>query len=205
MKQVQQQRLLGIGLLLLLVSIVAFLLINSTNENLKSDIEQQAETEQNFSSLIEPIGEAVETVDIEKEVLVDPHQLDEQPEQTKVTAQVTEKVAEKASADVAVKVESKPKPVSTTKPESQPKPAQKVSEAWAVQLASFGVKENAESLAKKVEQLGHDVELVASKSAGKTIYRVRLAAEKDKSVADAKAQILKKALKLTPQVLKVSN
>ncbi len=201
MTPIQQQRLLGLGLLLLLISVVAFFLISSANENHQADIEDVSKEDESFASLIEPLdeGEAeTETVLIEQEALVDPHKL----EQVKSVPKTVEKQPvpqQKATDHEPIKTAVKsidPVKKDLSKNTSLP--------SWTAQLASFTVKANADALAEKVKSQGYDVEILTSKSGNKTVYRVRLEAETNKASVEQKAARLKNSLKLSPQVLKVN-
>ena len=201
MTPIQQQRLLGLGLLLLLISVVAFFLISSANENHQADIEEVSKEDESFASLIEPIdeGEAeTETVLIEQEVLVDPHKIEQVksvPKTVEKQPVPQQKTTEHEPIKTAVK-SIEPVKKDLSKNTSLP--------SWTAQLASFTVKANADALAEKVKSQGYDVEVLTSKSGNKTVYRVRLEAETNKASVEQKAARLKDSLKLSPQVLKVN-
>jgi DedD protein len=196
MTSIQQQRLVGLGLLLLLISVVAFFLISSANENHQAEVEQEEKQNEDFASLVEPLdGEQVKVVPAHQEALVDPHQL----------ADVTPK---HPANEEKVKLQEPEIEKVVTESKQVVKPAEKTfvpSERWTAQLASFSQKANADALAEKVKSKGYDVELLTGKSGSKTIYRVRLQSEANKVSIEQKAEALRKSLKLNPQVFKVSN
>jgi DedD protein len=189
-----KQRLVGIGLLMLLIFIVAIILINSAKDNLEPEL--QTVDDKPFASLVEPI-DSIET---------------EQEASLELEGQQIDSEANEAKAPIK---EEKPTPKLQATPkqtladqklaEIERKLNNSVSskqEAWVVQLASFSVQANANSLAQKVEKLHYKVNIEPKKSGSKTIYRVRLLPESDKSVAQQNAAKLKQQLKLTPQVIK---
>ena len=204
MTSIQQQRLVGLGLLLLLISVVAFFLISSANENHQAEVEQEAKQDEDFASLVEPLeDEQVEVVSAQQEALVDPHQLaDSTPKQPVVSEPVKPQKPVVKQPEVKPEIE---KVVTETK--QVVKPVEKIiasSERWTAQLASFSKKTNADALAEKVKSKGYDVELLTGKSGNKTIYRVRLKSEANKASIEQKAETLKKSMNLNPQVFKVS-
>jgi len=200
-----KQRLVGLGLLLLLIFIVAIFLINSAKDNLEP--EQQTVDDKPFASLVEPI-------DSTENEQVDPVELDwQQAPVTKPIDTVANKqktpykpVEQKQAANV------KPSPKQTAADKKLAEIERKLNssvstnkEAWVVQLASFSVQDNANALAQKVKKLHYKVNIEPIKSGSKTIYRVRLLPESDKSVAQQQAATLKQKLKLTPQVIKTTH
>lgn len=61
---------------------------------------------------------------------------------------------------------------------------------WAVQLGSFGERENAERLAKRVATFGAEPEVSTTRSAGRVMYRVRVGPHASRELADAAASSL---------------
>ena len=116
-------------------------------------------------------------------------------------------------------VVSKPKPVvvkpksTIKKPELKQKAAQTavpqtqvrtLGPQWTIQLASFGVKDNATALQKKIKKLGYQANIQgAENSQGKMIYRVRIGPESSRQSVDAIVSKVKQHLQLTPQVIKL--
>jgi DedD protein len=94
-------------------------------------------------------------------------------------------------------VEAKPEPVATT-----PEPQQQVSQMppqaasltgmWAVQLGSFGNKENAERLAADLRKQGFAAFLSQLATSDGPLHRVRIGPQKDRESAEAMAARLSK-------------
>lgn len=194
MTLMQQQRLIGISLLLLLIGIVALLLIDNASDTLTAQDEQKVEEQQDFASLIEPVEQDIEVIEVAEEALVDPQKLGLPEQKVVEPKQKSQPIVEEKPKKTMAKVQEKASSVSNDDKES-----------WLVQLASFSVKSNADALAEKVNKLGYNAHVEATKSGNKAIYRVRLAAESNKTSVQAKAASLKQSLQLNPQVLKVSN
>ena len=99
------------------------------------------------------------------------------------------------------KPEPKPKAVQTAKPQTQ---VRTLGPQWTIQLASFGVKDNATALQKKIKKLGYQANIQgAENSQGKMIYRVRIGPESSRQSVDAIVSKVKQHLQLTPQVIKL--
>jgi cell division septation protein DedD len=203
MTPIQQQRLVGLGLLLLLIGIAAYFLISSANQNHQTVVEKEATQDDNFASLVEPLdNELTEDFLEQEEVLVDPHNLAETETKpipaAKQALETEEPVKTEESAPKQAIVEVK----KSDKPEILP---DKTTELWTAQLASFSLKANAEALAEKVKRQGYNVELLTGKSGNKTIYRVRLQSETNKLSIEKKADSLKKTMNLSPQVFRIND
>lgn len=61
---------------------------------------------------------------------------------------------------------------------------------WAVQLGSFGERQNAERLARRVASFGADPEVTTTRAAGRTMYRVRVGPHATRAQAEAAASSL---------------
>lgn len=61
---------------------------------------------------------------------------------------------------------------------------------WAVQLGSFGERENAERLAKRVETFGDEAQVSTTRSGGRIMYRVRVGPHASRELAEAAASAL---------------
>lgn len=61
---------------------------------------------------------------------------------------------------------------------------------WAVQLGSFGERENADRLAKRVASFGDQAEVSTTRSGGRTMYRVRVGPHTSRELAEAAASSL---------------
>jgi cell division septation protein DedD len=210
MTQTQQQRLLGAGLLLLLICGIALYLLNRVHESHQAMNNKDEPLA--ISSLVEPNNTQVEVFsEPDGEALVDPESLGEaaadQGLQTKLAttpakqstapatqpAPVTSAATETKAAEAAVPAKPTPaaKPVVATPNASSP---------WIIQLASFSVKSYAEAMVSKLSNLGYSAFIEASKVNDKTIYRVRMYADGDKQAAEKLAQTVGKQLQLKAQV-----
>jgi len=218
-----KQRLIGALLILLFIVIAASFLIKNANDN----VEDQSEL------VLPDIESTIETVDEnvilgDQEALLDPHKLG-----SDVAAVVKDPVVEKPLEIEAVvarpkqtelqKIPEKVQSVETAEVIKMPPPIAKVIEPikkpvqdskakvvkrsqnqWLIQLASFGVKENAIALQKKIKTLGYQSTIQAlENSQGKTIYRVKVGPESDKKTVDDIVSKVKQHLKLNPQVIKL--
>ena len=189
MTRIEQQRLVGGVLLLLMICVVSYFLISGANTNLVTETVDIVDVEDTFTSVIEPLNDNdVEVVDYEDETLLDPQNLngvnnDLQPE-------IDDKV-------VVENIQNK-----DTAPTPTPTPTQETltTTPWIVQLGSFSVKENADALAKQITKLGYSPLVESSENNKGTIYRVRLSSIPDKETAEKQAKELTKKLNLTPQV-----
>jgi DedD protein len=180
MQLIKQQRLIGIILLLLLISVLAYwLIINASPEDEQKNLSSSNQSP--FNSLVEPISQDIEVLDYDTETKVDPHQPD-----THETEEVL--VAEPAVEDTA--------------PAPAPAPAEVTnqSEKWVIQLGSFSQKKYAEALVVKVKQLGYKPIVETANKSGKTIYRVRVINYTSKSAAQKIASDIQQKLKISPQV-----
>jgi DedD protein len=94
--------------------------------------------------------------------------------------------------------EEKPQPVAA-KPEPEQSPTQTPASApsatgmWAVQLGSFGNKENAERLAADLRKQGFAAFLSQLTTSSGQLHRVRIGPQKDRESAEAMAERLAKA------------
>ena len=94
-------------------------------------------------------------------------------------------------------VEAKPEPViAEPQPQQQasqtPPPAASSTGMWAVQLGSFGNKENAERLAADLRKQGFAAFLSQLSTGDSQLHRVRIGPQKDRESADAMAERLAK-------------
>ena len=103
--------------------------------------------------------------------------------------------------------ELEPEPEPIAEPESVPEPAQKEPEVvlatvaepasstgmWAVQLGSFGNKENADKLAADLKKLGFAAFRSQLATGSGELHRVRVGPQKDRESAEAVAEALAKA------------
>ncbi|WP_289284313.1 MULTISPECIES: SPOR domain-containing protein, partial [unclassified Methylophaga] len=87
-------------------------------------------------------------------------------------------------------------------PAPAPAPEAKNNETlWVLQLASFGVRDNADALSKELESMGYNPLIEILKTDDKPIYRVRLQPVSDRDKLEETAKILNKKLKLSTQIL----
>lgn len=188
MTPMEQQRLIGAILLLLIISAVSYFLISGTNTHVTVDESETVQSEQSFTSVIEPISEDdIEVVDYADETLLDPQNL----AQTENVSEETSEVV--PSVEPVVTIDDAPTPT--------PKEAETNAKVWLVQLGSFSVKSNADALVKQLTKLGYKPSVKESVNDKGTIYRVRLASIQDKNTAEKLAEQIKQKLKLSPQVI----
>jgi DedD protein len=210
MTLIQQQRLLGAVLLVCLIGVIAWLLLDTVEQN---QPQPQQEEPIAFDSVIEPIAEDVETVAPEQEALVDPEQLGAPvPELSPAPVPPSSSVAEtEAPADTepapapapAPEPEPEPEPMPESNVDSKPAPATATEPAqpqWVLQVASFTVRKNADDLAAQLRQLGHEPMIETGSSAGKAIYRVRLQPVSNRAALETTAKTLSDKLNLNPQI-----
>ena len=190
MTPIYQQRLIGSLLLLFVISGIAYFLISSANQT-----EPEPETvyiapqaEDDFISTTDvDLTDKIEIVDeSEKEQLVEPDKLDFQKELNVVEMKPVE--------DKKVEIDS---PVIAS-----PKSEQNNSTQWYIQIASFSVEKNAQSLQDEIVSLGYDAKIQSSNINSKTIYRVRIGPQTDKSLLEKVSSVLNKKLKIKSQVLR---
>ena len=171
------------------------------------------ETEQ--EALLDPndlgadVADAIEDTAVKEalEVKAEPiQQVIEQAKQAVAPVTAVETKPELVKEKVVV---SKPEPKPTPKVVSVPEPKTVVTKEdtgpkWLIQLASFGVKDNALALQKKVKKLGYQSDIQSAKnSQGKLIHRVRIGPETDNKQVDVIVSKVKQHLKLSPQVFKL--
>ena len=228
MADMTKQRLVGALLVLFVILIAATILVKNANDNVAETTEVDLPV---FESSIESAES--EVIETEQEALLDPHDLGADvaaaiedtavKEALEVKAEPIQQVIEQAKQAVApvtavetkpelVKekvVVSKPEPKPTPKVVSVPEPKTVVTKEdtgpkWLIQLASFGVKDNALALQKKVKKLGYQSDIQSAKnSQGKLIHRVRIGPETDNKQVDVIVSKVKQHLKLSPQVIKL--
>ena len=228
MADMTKQRLVGALLVLFVILIAATILVKNANDNVAETTEVDLPV---FESSIESAES--EVIETEQEALLDPHDLGADvaaaiedtavKEALEVKADPIQQVIEQAKQAVApvtavetkpelVKekvVVSKPEPKPTPKVVSVPEPKTVVTKEdtgpkWLIQLASFGVKDNALALQKKVKKLGYQSDIQSAKnSQGKLIHRVRIGPETDNKQVDVIVSKVKQHLKLSPQVIKL--
>ena len=80
--------------------------------------------------------------------------------------------------------------VATAAPPARQKAESVPTTGWAVQLGSFGDKQNAERLASVVSKKGFSTYLMSSQQAGKTLYRVRVGPRDSRAQATELAERL---------------
>ncbi|PCH66111.1 MAG: hypothetical protein COC04_00060 [Gammaproteobacteria bacterium] len=184
MTLIEQQRLMGAVLLLLIISVISYFLISGTNTGVTKA--EPTQMELSFTSVVQPLAEDdVEVVEYADETLLDPQNLGAIANTPEMTIDV-EPIVESAKM-------SDPAPTANSTDLATPK--------WILQLASFSVKTNAEALAEQLSTLGYKPSVESTATGNGMIYRVRLAPMKNKTMADNLAIELAKKLNLKPQVL----
>ncbi|MDQ7073073.1 MAG: SPOR domain-containing protein [Gammaproteobacteria bacterium] len=195
MPPITQQRLIGSILLICALGVVAFLLIDSANNDVKTS--PNTEPDIPFVSSIDAIrDENIKIVDVEPEALIDVSELESEPEpevDTPVKIAHQQKLEVKPTAKA-----SKINPVS----ESQLKKADSNSTMWSLQIASLADHSAAIALTNKVNNLGYKALVEKAETSKGIRFRVRIGPEKNKQVLEKIAKTLEKELKLTPLLLK---
>ena len=184
MTLIEQQRLTGAVLLLLIISVVSYFLISGTNTKVNDT--ESVQIESTFTSVVQPlIEDDVEVVEYADETLLDPHNLSSIASTPAMTVDI-EPIVEQDKLSIPAPTENE---------------AVSATSKWILQLASFSVKTNAEALAEQLSKLGYTPSVESSATDKGMIYRVRLAPLKNKATADNLAVELAKKLNLKPQVL----
>ena len=112
----------------------------------------------------------------------------------KPTKQDAKPATANASTDVTpVAQTTKSAKLAAADPPSAPSRQSVPSSGWAVQLGSFGDKQNAERLAAAVSQNGFPAYLMSLEQSGKTLYRVRVGPRDSRAQASELAERLAKA------------
>ncbi len=238
MTPIQQQRLIGAGLLVLLVAVLAYVVLSKVGQH---QTEQNLELPEpiEFSSVIEPIdGDGVESVQNSDEAMVDADLQQTITAEDMVIAgndtETSDAESEPAKlAEPSVTETTDDKPIATTET-PQPQPMQRPSaqaettapeaaskntdmptvvaepnagtavtgERWLIQLGSFSVQNNAQSLKAEAEKLGYKPYIENSQTDIGLIYRVRLPEMASRAQADEAAARLEKQLNIKTQVSK---
>jgi DedD protein len=111
---------------------------------------------------------------------------------TVTTAALPEPVPERDEAPAAVSAEQA-RPRVAEAPTEQASSAAPVAAPrgdWVVQLGSFGERENAERLAKRVSTFGAEPEVSTTRAGGRVMYRVRVGPHASRDLAEAAASSL---------------
>lgn len=74
--------------------------------------------------------------------------------------------------------------------------------AWLIQLASFSVEKNAQSLLSRVNKLGYKANIDSVKTKNGQLYRLRIGPEYERDRVDKMVKDLSEKLKLKPQVIR---
>ncbi|MFW5450854.1 MAG: SPOR domain-containing protein [Methylophagaceae bacterium] len=189
MTDILKQRLIGSLLLLLVIGGAAIFLIGQTENDDEKIVTIE---ESDFTSSIEPMP--VEFVEGDQEKLLDPHQIDKQPDTVEEMAvrPVPEKeIVKPIVAQVPVIVEK------SSSAEKQVAVTESSKPSWIIQLGSFSVKANAQALHGKASMLG----LKSRVEKNGANYRVRIGPEYDKQLVDSMAAKISEQLAIKPQVL----
>lgn len=228
MADITKQRLVGALLVLFVILIAATILVKNARDNVAETTEVDLPV---FESSIETYE--TEVIETEQEAILDPHSLGEdvaaaikdtainkalnakaEPlkqfvEQAKQAVEPVTAVKTTPESTIENVVVKAPEPKPTPKVISTPKPRAVVKKEdtgtrWLIQLASFGVKDNAVALQKKVKKLGYQSDIQSAKnSQGKLIHRVRIGPETNNKQVDVIVSKVKQHLKLMPQLIKL--
>jgi len=190
MSLMQQQRLIGVILLVSIISGIAFFFMSNANNNSELIPKQDTpEIKPSYTSVVEAIPEGdIEIINDDSEALVNSHDLPI----TDVKADV-KKEKKQAERKKYIK-ENIPAPVTDN-----------VSSGWLLQLGSFSVKENANKMQQHVATLGYKANIEAVKTSSGSVYRVRIGPKNTKSEIDTIANVLNQRLKIRSQVIKKEN
>ena len=109
------------------------------------------------------------------------------------STKVAKPATKKESVTVTQSVEKANPKVATAAPPARQKAESVPTTGWAVQLGSFGDKQNAERLASVVSKKGFSTYLMSSQQAGKTLYRVRVGPRDSRAQATELAERLANA------------
>lgn len=241
MTPIQQQRLIGAGLLVLLVAVLAYAVLSKVGQH---QTEQSLKLPEpiEFSSVIEPIDEdGVETVADDSETMVDADlQQGTSPQVSVVAAndnEATESDAESAETTDLSSTGTKAQPAETSETETPAQSAQPVDrpvaqaettapeantrntnnptvvaepnagtatggDRWVIQLGSFSIQNNAQSLKAEAEKLGYKPYIENSQTDKGAIYRVRLPSVASRAQADDIAAKINAQLGTKAQVSK---
>ena len=232
MTPIQQQRLIGAGLLVLLVAVLAYVVLSKVGHH-QSEKALELPEPIEFSSVIEPIEEA----DDDSEAMVDADSQQITPAMdvagSDETASTTsaEAAAESVEADNGTQTEASDNTAEASpaqpveRPTAQadtPAPAPQAGsdntdnptvvaepnagntvsdDRWLIQLGSFSVHENAQSLKAESEKLGYNPYIENIQTEKGALYRVRLPAIANRAEADDIAARIAKQLDIKTQVI----
>jgi cell division septation protein DedD len=220
MADITKQRLIGALLVLTVILIAALFLVDNANENI-DEINEILIPE--FQSSIETTEN--EVIDSQQEALIDPHNLGGEVAAAIENETSREAVSGKSESEMNVTnaeirgFDSQPKIDLMADSKSEPIAIKILAEVdeqvtsidakvmtsqWTIQLASFGVKDNAESLQKKLKRLELQADIQgAVNSQGKMIYRVRIGPKSNRQQVDTIVSKVKRHFQLNPQVIKL--
>ncbi len=195
MSPITQQRLIGSILLICVLGVVAFLLIDRANNDVKTL--SNTEPDIPFVSSIDAIrDENIKIVDVEPEALINVPELELDPE-PEVDTQSTIAPQPKLVVKPTVKA---PKINAISEP--QLKKIDSNSTMWSLQIASLADHSAAIALTKKVNKLGYKALVEKAETSKGIRFRVRIGPEKNRQVLEKIAKTLEKELKLTSLLLK---
>ena len=170
MTEIMKQRLIGALMLLAAIGAIALFLISNTShdKNEQTDVVEQSE----FFSSVEPL---VQTIEVDQEILLDPHELEKQENNDTVDETITDTLSA---------------PEKITSPIS----------SWIIQVGSFSVQKNAEALHEKLSKLGFNSKVEQNKNN----YRVRISPDNNKQDVDEIVKKISNKLGIKAQVLSVT-
>lgn len=99
---------------------------------------------------------------------------------------------------IATPIDQKKKELEKTKKESPVKPIQ----SWALQVGTFDEKSNAIAFRDELRKKKHTAYVETTKADGKTVFRVRIGPELDKSWLEKVREMLKKEQKIDAFIVK---
>ena len=235
MTPIQQQRLIGAGLLVLLVAVLAYVVLSKVGQH-QSEKALELPEPIEFSSVIEPIEEA----DDDSEAMVDADLQQITPAMDTEVVAGSDETASTTSAEAAAESEEADNGTQTEASDNtaEASPAQPVErptaqadtpapapqagsdntdnptvvaepnagntvsgDRWLIQLGSFSVHENAQSLKAESEKLGYNPYIENIQTEKGALYRVRLPAIANRAEADDIAARIAKQLDIKTQVI----
>jgi DedD protein len=220
MSPIQQQRLVGAGLLVLLVAILAYVVLSKVGQHQSEQTLELPEPIE-FSSVIEPLDEdstVIETVEDDSETMVDADvtQTNETADTVIANNNAVESTPVEKTTETTVSAPPTTQPIAkdeTAAPEASavntdnptvvaaPNDSPVTGDKWLIQLGSFSIQKNAQSLKSELEKLGYQPYIENSQTDQGTVYRVRLPATANRAQADDTAAKIQKQLGIKAQVI----
>ncbi|ODN67483.1 cell division protein DedD [Methylophaga muralis] len=150
---------------------------------------------------IEPVVTAPATPVTPEPEVVAPKPAPVLPKPTPAPAPTPTPVPEPKPAPAPVVEAPKPAPTPAAPVERTPEPTQaETASRWILQLGSFSVEANANSLKKQLEDIGYKPMIEQTRSGETVIYRVRLQPNADRAALEKTAESIRNQLNLNTQI-----